>query len=56
MFRDYAKRLGGSWLATGHYARTATADGQAMLLKGADPGKDQSYFLHAVSADALAAR
>ena len=24
------------------------------LLKGADPGKDQSYFLHAVSAEALA--
>ncbi len=48
---DYAKRLGGDLLATGHYARVR-ADGR--LLKGADPGKDQSYFLHQVSRDALA--
>ena len=54
VFRDYAKRLGGSWLATGHYARTAVVDGRTALLKGADPGKDQSYFLHAVSVEALA--
>ena len=52
-FRDYAHRLGGEWLATGHYARLAPYDGGPRLLKGADPGKDQSYFLHAVSADAL---
>jgi tRNA-specific 2-thiouridylase len=44
----HAKRLGAQWLATGHYARIAQmADGPA-LLKGVDPGKDQSYFLHAV--------
>ena len=54
VFREYAKRLGGELLATGHYARTATIDGSVALLKGADCGKDQSYFLHAVSADALA--
>jgi len=54
VFREYAKRLGGELLATGHYARTATIDGVPALLKGADRGKDQSYFLHAVSADALA--
>lgn len=53
-FRHYAKRLGGEVLATGHYARTATIDGNAALLKGADPNKDQSYFLHAVPGDALA--
>jgi tRNA-specific 2-thiouridylase len=41
-------------LATGHYARSAIIDGQGALLKGADPAKDQSYFLHAVSAEALA--
>jgi tRNA-specific 2-thiouridylase len=50
VFRDYAKRLGGEFLATGHYARV---DGSA-LYKGADRGKDQSYFLHAVSAEAFA--
>ena len=54
VFREHAKRLGGELLATGHYARTATIDGTPALLKGADSGKDQSYFLHAVSADALA--
>ncbi len=52
-FRDYAKRLGGDLLATGHYARTSMIDGQAALLKGKDSNKDQSYFLHAVSEDAL---
>ena len=54
VFREYAKRLGGDLLATGHYARTAAIGGEIALLKGADPDKDQSYFLHAVSADALA--
>ncbi len=54
VFRDYAKRLGGDLLATGHYAQSGIVDGQGALFKGADPGKDQSYFLHAVSAEALA--
>ena len=54
VFRDYAKRLGGELLATGHYARTALVDGEIALLKAKDLGKDQSYFLHAVSAEALA--
>ena len=52
-FRDYAKRLGGELLATGHYAQTTAIEGQTALLKGADPGKDQSYFLHAVTEEAL---
>jgi tRNA-specific 2-thiouridylase len=54
VFRDYAKRLGGELLATGHYARVASVDGTAALLKAKDGNKDQSYFLHAVSAEALA--
>ena len=54
VFRDYAKRLGGDLLATGHYAQSDIVDGTGALFKGTDPGKDQSYFLHAVSADALA--
>ena len=54
VFRDYAKRLGGDLLATGHYARSGIVDGHGALFKGKDPGKDQSYFLHAVSAEALA--
>ena len=54
VFRDYAKRLGGDLLATGHYARSGIVDGHGALFKGNDPNKDQSYFLHAVSAEALA--
>ncbi len=54
VFREHAKRLGGELLATGHYARTSTGNGQTRLQKGADRSKDQSYFLHAVAAGALA--
>jgi len=54
VFREYAHRLGGELLATGHYARSQIVDGIAQLLKAADRSKDQSYFLHAVSADAFA--
>jgi tRNA-uridine 2-sulfurtransferase len=58
VFREYARRLGGDLLATGHYARVSnrwTAGSAAVqLLKGADANKDQSYFLHAVPEDALA--
>lgn len=54
VFREYAKRLGGDLLATGHYAQTREIDGQVHLLKARDRTKDQSYFLHAVAADALA--
>jgi len=54
VFREYAKRLGGELLATGHYARTTQLDGQPLLMKAADQNKDQSYFLHAISSEALA--
>ncbi len=53
VFRTHAKRLGGEYIATGHYARTRIVEGEAQLLKAADESKDQSYFLHAVTADAL---
>ena len=52
-FLDHAMRLGAERIATGHYARVrARPDapqpgGQRFeLLKGLDPLKDQSYFLH----------
>jgi len=53
-FLRYAKRLGGDLIATGHYARVRSIDGHASLLKAKDLSKDQSYFLHAVSSEALA--
>ena len=47
-FLDHALRLGASSIATGHYARVRQnpASGLFELLKGLDPAKDQSYFLH----------
>ena len=48
-FLDHAMRLGAEKIATGHYARVRLApgaDGRFQLLKGLDPAKDQSYFLH----------
>lgn len=42
-----ARALGADTVATGHYARTARdpVSGTIALLRGADPAKDQSYFL-----------
>jgi len=47
-FLDHAMRLGAEKIATGHYARVRLneATGLHELLKGLDPAKDQSYFLH----------
>jgi tRNA-specific 2-thiouridylase len=45
-FLDHAMRLGAEKIATGHYARVAETDTGFALLKGLDPLKDQSYFLH----------
>jgi tRNA-specific 2-thiouridylase len=54
-FLDHAMRLGAARIATGHYARARTgADGRAQLLRGLDPGKDQSYFLHRLTQAQLA--
>lgn len=54
VFLDYATLLGADLIATGHYCRVRTVGGRTQLLKGLDPNKDQSYFLHAVSEAALA--
>ena len=47
-FLDHALRLGAEKIATGHHARVRlnAATGLHELLKGLDPAKDQSYFLH----------
>lgn len=46
VFLDYALEQGFSHVGTGHYARrTDLSDGSAAILRGADPNKDQSYFL-----------
>jgi tRNA-uridine 2-sulfurtransferase len=48
-FADEARKLGGDYVATGHYCRKEelTVDGRRVyrLLSGRDHNKDQSYFL-----------
>lgn len=56
-FLDYAVTLGADFIATGHYTRQRPdpdRPGRALLLKGLDANKDQSYFLHAVSGERIA--
>ena len=53
-FLEYAQALGADYIATGHYTRRSTDNDCAQLLKGLDPNKDQSYFLHAVNGKQIA--
>jgi len=53
-FLDHAMRMGAERIATGHYARVEERAGRHVLLKGLDPGKDQSYFLHRLTQAQLA--
>ena len=58
-FRDLlgvARDLGAAALATGHYARRVGGATGAALHRGADPARDQSYFLFATAQEQLAAR
>jgi tRNA-uridine 2-sulfurtransferase len=53
---QWARRQNADYVATGHYARVERggAPQQNSLLRGVDEGKDQSYFLFALSQDQLA--
>jgi tRNA (5-methylaminomethyl-2-thiouridylate)-methyltransferase (EC 2.1.1.61) len=53
-FLDHALNLGADKIATGHYARVQENDGKIQLLRGLDPGKDQSYFLYRLNQSQLA--
>jgi len=57
-FAEEARKLGGDYVATGHYCRKEEikSDGRKIfrLLAGRDENKDQSYFLCQVSQDQLA--
>lgn len=54
-FLDAARELGAESIATGHYARVERRGGRSLLLRAADRDKDQSYFLHQLGQDQLAA-
>ncbi len=53
---DAARDLGCDCVATGHYARIEYDDGSGrwLLKKALDKGKDQSYFLYALTQEQLA--
>jgi tRNA-uridine 2-sulfurtransferase len=49
-----ARALGAAELITGHYARVEEQGGRYRLLRARDAAKDQSYFLHGLTQEALA--
>ena len=53
--REYALKTGCAAMATGHYVRrNRGAEGRGpVLFRGADPAKDQSYFLYGLSEEQL---
>ena len=58
-FLECAKKLGADYVATGHYCRKEEFTGEDgkkiyRILAGADPNKDQSYFLCQLSQEQLA--
>src|SRR5215213_5021378 len=55
-FRDlvaFARELGADCLATGHYVRRLVNGERIELHKGADPRRDQSYFLYGTTREQL---
>lgn len=52
---DIARKMGGDFLATGHYARINKQHNGYTLQTGIDAKKDQSYFLYRLSQEQLAA-
>lgn len=46
VFQNYAKEIGATKIATGHYADKHTTDATCYLKKATDASKDQTYFLH----------
>src|SRR3954469_4336549 len=49
----FARELGADCLATGHYVRRVVNDSRVELHKGADPRRDQSYFLYGTQREQL---
>ena len=50
---ETARDLGAAALATGHYVQRRQGAHGIEMLRGADPGKDQSYFLFATTPEQL---
>lgn len=52
-FFEKMQELGCDYLATGHYAKLITKNGQVQLHRGKDNSKDQTYYLYNLSQDKL---
>lgn len=52
-FLDYAKKMGATKIATGHYANVEEKNGKFYLKKAVDQNKDQTYFLHQLNQEQL---
>ena len=52
-FKDYARKLGADYIATGHYCAVSHEGGVHRLLKPRDAAKDQTYFLNQLSQEQL---
>lgn len=52
-FLDFAMKNGADAMATGHFCQLDRTGGEVKLLRGADPNKDQSYFLYMLSQEQL---
>ena len=50
---QFARELGADCLATGHYVRRVVNGDRVELHRGADPARDQSYFLYGTTAEQL---
>ncbi len=54
VFYEKARELGADFLATGHYCQKVQNNSRDFsLIKGADPLKDQSYFLYTIKSEIL---
>jgi tRNA-specific 2-thiouridylase len=52
-FKEYAKKLGADYIATGHYCDILHDGNTHYLLKAKDQNKDQTYFLNQLSQSQL---
>lgn len=50
---EFARQVGATAIATGHYARIVERGGRPALIRGRDPLKDQSYVLFGISPSLL---
>src|SRR6476661_8568618 len=50
---EFARNLGADCLATGHYVRRMMGPDGVEMHKGADPARDQSYFLYGTTRNQL---